>query len=76
MEPVVEHVDRQGGREQFDRMMTDGTGENPPFRKILVHNLARLSRSVEEKMEWQARLEANGVQVISVTEGLYTSRDT
>ena len=27
-------------------------------------------------MEWQARLEANGVQVISVTEGLYTSRDT
>ena len=68
MVPVVEYVDRQGSREQFGCMMSDGTGENPTFRRILVNNFAQFSRSVEEWTEWQARLEANGVQVISVTE--------
>ena len=69
LNPAIEYIDQNGSREAFDRMMTDGTGESPPFQRIVVRKLAQLSRSEEEWTECTLRLEANGVQVGSPEEG-------
>ena len=49
-------------------MMAEATGENPPFRQVLVRDLGRLSRREDELDEQRARLEAHGVMVVSVTD--------
>ena len=64
--PGEAYVDRDGSREEFDRMMADGTAENPPFRRIVVCDLSRFARYAEELTECMKRLEANGIQVIAV----------
>ena len=54
---------------QFHEMMVDATGENPPFRRILVHDMRRLSRWADRLSALRDRLEANGVTVVSVAGG-------
>ena len=71
LEALRAYFDIQGGRGQFEKMMAEATGENPPFRKILVHNLSRLPRSADEIQSWRRTLEANGVTIVSVTEPRY-----
>ena len=66
--PGEEYSDQEGNREEFRRMMNDGTKENPPFQRILVYDMSRFSRSMEEGTECVARLEANGIRVISVAQ--------
>ena len=67
--PVIEYIDRNGNRDAFDRMMEDGTGLNPPFRRIVVLDFSRLSESMAERIECLKRLDVNRVPVISVKEG-------
>ena len=59
--------DIQGGRSQFEAMTAEATGENPPFRQVLVYDEGRLCRC---EAELQTRLEGNGVTVMSVTSPL------
>ena len=54
---------------QFHEMMVDATGENPPFRQILVHDMGQFSRWAGGVNALQDRLEANGATVVSVTVG-------
>ena len=54
---------------QFQEMMVDATGEDPPFRQILVHDMGQLSRWAGGVNTLQDRLEANGATVVSVTVG-------
>ena len=68
LEVVKEYTDAGGNRDQFEEMMADATQENPPVQQVLVYDLSRFSRSAEELQEQRARLEANGVTLISVME--------
>ena len=64
---VREYLDQQGSRAQFDEMMAEAAGEAPPFRQILVYDLSRFTRSAWEFQEHRAKLEENGVTLISIT---------
>ena len=75
MEPTVEYIDRNQSRAAFDRMMEDGTGKNPPFRKILVLSKSQFARPVERRTECTKKLEANGVQVVYVNENPQTEEE-
>ena len=48
-------------------MLAEATGENPPFRQVLVHDEGRLCGCEDELDELRARLEGYGVTVMSVT---------
>ena len=63
LEPVSQFTDMHGSREEFDRMMTQATSENPPFQVIMVYDLSRFTRSLADWTKWKAELEANGVRV-------------
>ena len=67
--PGEVYTDQNGSREAFNRMMADGTRESPPFQKVLVYDVSRFSRSIAKMTECVARLKANGVQVVAVTDG-------
>ena len=64
LDPVRVFFDIQGGRSQFDTMLAEATGENPPFRQVLVHDEGRLCGC---EAELRTRLEGNGVMVVAVT---------
>ena len=63
---VKEYSDQQGSRPQFDEMMAEALGEDPPFQQIIVYDVSRLTRSAQELQEIQAKLEANGITLISI----------
>ena len=67
LEVVREYFDQQGSRAQFDEMMAEAAGEDTPFRQILVYDLSRFTRSAQEFLEHQAKLEENGVTLTSIT---------
>ena len=62
------YFDIQGGRSQFEAMLAEATGENPPFRQVLVHDQRRLCGGEDELGELRARLEGNGVIVVAITD--------
>ena len=68
LETLRVYFEPPGARGQFHEMMAEATGENPPFRRILVHNMGRLSRWADGLSALRDRLEANGVTVVTVTE--------
>ncbi len=68
LEPVSQFTDMHGSREEFDRMMTQATNENPLFQAIMVHDISRFTRSLKDWTKWTAELEANGVRVIYTEE--------
>ena len=70
LEPVSHFTDMNGSREEFDWMMAQATSENPPFQGIMVYDISRFSRSVQDWKKWMAEVEANGVRVISIEEPL------
>jgi DNA invertase Pin-like site-specific DNA recombinase len=69
LEAVRVYFDTRNTRSQFHEMMAEATGEDPPFRQILVHDMGRLSRWAAGLSALRDRLEANGVTVVSVTGG-------
>ncbi len=68
LEVVAHYVDLPGENTQLLRMMEDATAPDPPFRKILVVNLSRASRGVDELERHKDRLAAHGVEIISASE--------
>ena len=66
LEAVRAYFETPGARDQFHEMMTEATVEDPPFRRILVHDMGRLSRWADGLRALRDRLEANGVTVVSV----------
>ena len=44
LEAVRVYLETQSARSQFHEMMADATREDSMFRKILVHDISRLSR--------------------------------
>jgi DNA invertase Pin-like site-specific DNA recombinase len=75
LETVFSFYDINGGRQEFDRMMREGTGEDPPFRKILVLNQSQFARSEEGRAECTKKLEANGVQVVCFNDNLQAEEE-
>ena len=67
LEVVREYVDQPGTRAQFEEMLAEAAGENPPFRQILVYDAGLLSHSLREFQEYRAKLEENGVTLTSIT---------
>ena len=67
LEVVREYPDQQGSRTGFEEMMAEATGENPPFQEIIFWDIGRLTRSAQEFQDLKAKLEANGITVISIT---------
>ena len=45
-------------------MLAEPTGENPPFRRVLVYDEARLCRC---EAALRPRLDGNGITLVSVT---------
>ena len=68
-ETVRVYFDTRSARSQFHEMMVEATGEDPPLRRLLVHDMGRLSRWADGLSALRDRLEANGVTVVSVTGG-------
>ena len=66
LEPVRVYLEARSTRSQFHEMMAEATGEVPPFRRILVHDMDRLSAGPGALRE---SLETNGVTVVSVAGG-------
>ena len=60
------YSDANGSREAFDRMMADATDGTAPFDHIVVWEASRFSRSAQEFTDCEDRLNACGVQVVSV----------
>ena len=56
--------DIQGGRSQFDAMLAEATGENQPFRRVLVYDEGRFC---DCEAELRTRLEGSGVTVVSLS---------
>ena len=67
LEVVREYADQNGSRAQFDEMMAEAAGEDPPFRQILVYDLGQFTRSAGEFQEHRAKLEENGVTLTAIT---------
>ena len=67
LEVVREYVDQQGTRAQFEEMMAEAAGENPPFQQIIFWDIGRLTRSESEFQELRAKLEENGITLTSIT---------
>ena len=67
LEVVREYVDQQGTRAQFEEMMAEAAGENPPFQQIIFWDIGQLTRSESEFQELRAKLEENGITLTSIT---------
>ena len=67
LEVVREYADQPGSRAQFDQMMAEAAGEDPPFRQVLVYDPSRFTRSAQEFQEHRPKLEENGVTLTSIT---------
>ena len=58
--------DIRENRSQFNEMMTEATGENPAFRRILVLELSTLAPTSGEFIEVMARLNTGGIILAQV----------
>ena len=59
---------RVDSRPGFQRMVKDGTSDNPPFDVLVVWKLNRFARNVKDMIRYWDLLEENGVQVVSIME--------
>ena len=59
---------RISSRPEFQRMISDGTGQERKFATVLVWKLSRFSRNILDSVVYQAMLEKRGVELISITE--------
>ena len=55
-------------RPQFRRMIDDATGNNAPFKEILVWKFSRFTRKREHAVAFKSLLRRRGVRVVSITE--------
>ena len=52
LDPVRVYFKTRNSRSQFDRMISEATGERPPFRRILVISYSRFAECQEEFQQW------------------------
>ena len=57
--PGTAYTDQGDSKEALDQMMEDATGEDLTFQRIVVYDMNRFSRSMQETIEFAAKLEAN-----------------
>ena len=67
LEAVRVYFETPSARSRFHETMAEATVEDPPFRRILVHDMGRLSRWADGLSALRDRLEANGATAVSVT---------
>ena len=58
------YFDVQGGRSQYEAMMAEVTGDDPPFRQILVRDPGRLPGEADGQENMRTQLEGKGVSVV------------
>ena len=55
------------GRSQLDATMAEATGEQPPFRRLLVPDIGPLTRRADEPVTlYLPTLEGHGIAVVSI----------
>jgi DNA invertase Pin-like site-specific DNA recombinase len=53
-------------RANFQRMMADATGPNPPFDEVVIYDLSRFSRDTVDSLAYPRILQAHGIGFHSV----------
>lgn len=61
---------RTDKRPEFQRMIKLACAPHRPFDAILVHSQSRFARNTRDLLVYAAKLEANGVQILSITQDL------
>ena len=54
----------------IELMMTEATGDDPPFRLILLTSHSESQELQQARQQWSERLEGAGVEIISVSDPL------
>ena len=68
IEVVGEYIDLRDSQLQLIQVIEDAIADDPPFRKVLAFDLARIRRHVEETSGCRERLDANRIKIIAVDE--------
>ena len=63
---VGEYIDEgitgsTSSRANFQRMMADATGPNPPFDEVITYDLSRFSRDTVDSLTYPRILQAHGI---------------
>ena len=66
---VGEYIDLRESQVQLVQVIEDATADDPPFRKVLAFDLARIRRRVAETSGCRERLAANRIEIIAVGAG-------
>lgn len=69
IEVVGEYIDLRESQIQLVQVIEDATADDPPFRKVLAFDLARIHRRVEATSGCRERLAANRIEIIAVDAG-------
>ena len=68
LEAIALYQDNQGSREDFQRMISHATREDPPFYHVVVWKLMYFALRLEESIEARGRLKAHEIKPLSVKE--------
>ena len=68
IEVVGEYIDLRGSEAQLVQVIEDAMGVNPPFRKVLAFNQARIHEQVAAINGCRERLAANRIEIVAVDE--------
>ncbi len=60
-------------RPAYQRLVAAALTAPPPFTVVLVDDLSRLSRDLVETLRLYRRLQRNGVELVSISDGIQTS---
>ena len=67
---TARYSDEPMSRQEFQRMMNDATGENPPFDHVVVWKLRYFAWNLDESIQARDQLAASSVRLLSVKEKL------
>ena len=67
---AVRYSDEPSSRQEFQKMMDEATGENPPFDHVVVWKPRYFAWNLDESIQARDQLAASGVRLLSVKEKL------
>ena len=70
LEVAVRYREKEGSREEFQRMMANATSEERSFDRVVVWKLMYFAQMLEESILARDKLEAHAVKLLSVKERL------
>ena len=70
LDVAARYSDERNSRQEFQRMMDDATGGNPPFDPVVVWKLRYFAWNLDESIQARDKLAASGIQLLSVKERL------